>query len=837
VKAKLHPRALEGLKKSRLCRLLCGKAHRLSAEGASCGHRRPGVAKSPLTRPAPAEKRRQRTTLSRGRGLRNSTFNSLQLPSHSAQQTAEPLNGLALQDLDTTLRLKVGQSWCKRSLSAGLKARPSLATGNPVEKVQLTPSLKPQASSLKLVAVLLVAFCFLPSAFCSKTGGSGKARLCTGWMPAPCAPTDRVPRPQLGTYGANVDGTWSDSGPQVGVPFVNEFGEREVRATDGNIPGGSFIGDGWTGPVGWWFNYFSVYDTSIGGYYFFAPLDNGEGNRLFQLNGKTMQVTPVCSAWAQCNMPYAGEWSFVTPGLMYYSSSSQILAYDYDNSTGPTLVYDFANCPGLAGKTFYDLVASADDNTFSVRNTTILAVYSKRYGKCYWLNNAGGLIGGTDNPSPVAASLPWPGPVTLGALSATTGSIAPGTYYVEESVFTDGSSYETLPSAPVPVTVSTTGGIQIAAETNAANPIFQNVGKTCNIYAGTSATGPFYRQLSAQNCSNTLTVSSYTASGTQPVSVSSAGYGLHDGQINASGQFGWSVPDNGANFNLFWQIYNSAGVETNTTNMCSATSGNCLGHLSFGYNEAVYAESNPVNGGVPAHYDFGLVPLATPTTQVHVHLTGPPYYNPFSMPECNVTDTHTEWVNANAFDSMPFISSSFDDGANSPYSLMQIKCAWDHEIDATAVDGSGTTWRLAHNRASGLQNPDSSADSGYNALSMPVCSADGHYCLWATDWQSSLGTQTGEVTSSTFCGGAYGCQWHAGTSYLHYQEIIDSRGNEEMAAAAGTSGSSQPVWPTTIGGTVTDGSVTWQMGAGCNSAQTTSTQGTCRTDVFIVEIH
>jgi hypothetical protein len=690
---------------------------------------------------------------------------------------------------------------------------------------------------MSLVFLLLTCHSSLLTA--SESGGGGHSIRCAGGMPYPCSATDRVPRPQLGNYGSNVDGGWNDAGPEINQPFVNDFGLREVRATDGNIPGSSYIGDGWIGPVGWWRNYFSVYDSSLGGYYFYAPLDSGWGNRLFILSSKTMQVTPVCSTWASCAMPYAMDWSYVTPGLMYYFSGTQILSYNYDTSTGPTLVYDFANCPSIPSGSVVDLTVSSDDLTFGARlGNFTLAVYSARYGKCYWLNNAGGLIGGTDNPVPISASLPWPGPVTVGTLTAVTGtgSVAAGTYYVEESVTTDSDdANETLPSSAGSVTLSATGEIQIAAETNAVNPIFEFVGKSCNIYMGTSATGPFYRQLSGQTCGSTLAVSSYTASGAQPLAASTAGFGLHDAQITPGGNFGWTVPDNGSNFNLFWQVFNSSGEETNTTNMCQATSSNCLGHISLSYSKAFYVESNPPTGGVFAAFDFGLVALASPTTQIHLHPTGPPVYNPYSPNVCNTDDTHSQWINANATDSMPLVVSSFVDGSLS-FPLMEIQCAWDHEIDAVAPDGTGTTWRLGHNRASGLQNPHASPDSSYNALSMPVCSSDGRYCLWATDWQSSLGTQTGEISGGNYCQGQYGCTWNASTSYGHYQEIIDSNGNEEMATTAGTSGSTQPVWPVTVGGTVTDGSVTWQMGAGCNTAATTATKGTCRTDVFIVEV-
>jgi hypothetical protein len=74
---------------------------------------------------------------------------------------------------------------------------------------------------------------------------------------------------------------------------------------------------------------------------------------------------------------------------------------------------------------------------------------------------------------------------------------------------------------------------------------------------------------------------------------------------------------------------------------------------------------------------------------------------------------------------------------------MSIQCAWDHEIDAVAPDGSGTTYRLAHNHATGLSQPGAAPDTSYNALSMPVESPDGRLVLWATDWQSSLGEQIG----------------------------------------------------------------------------------------------
>jgi hypothetical protein len=204
-----------------------------------------------------------------------------------------------------------------------------------------------------------------------------------------------------------------------------------------------------------------------------------------------------------------------------------------------------------------------------------------------------------------------------------------------------------------------------------------------------------------------------------------------------------------------------------------------------------------------------------------------------------VSDTHPNW---NTSDTQPIIVSSFVDQLVPRFSLMQINCAWDHEIDAVASDGSGTTWRLAHNRASGQANQLSDPDSSYDALSMPVCTSDGKYCMWATDWSGSLGTQTANTT----IGGYYcylDCSWHALTHYNKGQEILGGLGNEQVVIQAGTTGRNYPTLAGSSSGKTHDGSVVWENQPGCNTNETlhvtaggsTLGKGLCRTDVFIVE--
>jgi hypothetical protein len=425
---------------------------------------------------------------------------------------------------------------------------------------------------------------------------------------------------------------------------MNIFGLQEVRVTDGNLPGGPF-GEAARGPLAYWINYFSAYDPSISGYYFNVPIDDGAGNKLYTINPSTMKVSPVCRDWANCNMPYAYEWSFTTPGLMYFFSGTKIESYNYDApGATPTTIYDFSTCPGLSGQGDVSNVYSNRAGTvFGVTiGASIFASFNTANSKCYWISSATGDLGGTDNPTPVQTNFPDPG------------------------------------------------------------------------------------------------------------------YPLHAAEMSILGNWAMLVPsctgsDCPAIFNVFWQIFDGSGDETTTTQLCTVFGG-CGGHISLGGSDAFYVISAPETSGVSVvpSYDFGLFPMNDPIggsyasgPYTRLHPVGPPYFNADNPSEtCNVTDTHPAWNANDGSDTQPIIESSFVDEPTI-YPLMSIQCAWDHEIDAVASDGSGTTYRLAHNHATGLSQPGAALASSYNALSMPVESPDGRLVLWATDWQSSLGEQIG----------------------------------------------------------------------------------------------
>ncbi len=892
------------------------------------------------------------------------------------------------------------------------------------------PDRRCRSQTCATVVALLSTLCLLAACLRAQgTSGSGASKMtgtvaslgCAGFVPAPCARSDRTVT-QLGSApSGNVDGTWTDNGPQVNVPWINDFGEREVRATDGVIPGGKPVGGGNYGPETWWTNYWSVYDSSVDGYYFYFPIGSSSGtDRLYTLNPTTMTVSSVCpTTWTSCEMPYAGSWSLITPGLMYYSTGEDLCSYNYDSMSGAgtcsddvgTLVFNFSTCPDYgtyySGSIFLDGVSYGDEWLEASFGSTAMAAYAINgtdAGNCYWYSTKYGLAGGsnltTQNATIAAGVAPT---LSSGNLTPTTGTgtLPSGTYYVEmtrvtqytsnaiysgswsggvATIYSDddlstaagdtitiydasntawdgtytvatvsgqevtfdvasspgtwGTGYvisnsvspgfESTPSAQASATLSATGEIAISGQTLASDFYTRNWSYYCNVYVSTTS-GAETLQISGQSCTGTIEIAQPLVASVSPPTLNAAGYELHGSDAGSGAWF--NAEASGTNAYVPWQMGTA-----NTILCVTKSSDQCEGHESDGNISLFYNLQSPNTGGVMSPYDVALSPNADPTESNYEHLipAGPPTYNFYAaIPSagCNISDYHSNWTYDNLTDTLPVMWSDFVEpfvgmveqsgtvsttadsttvtgsgtsfssswvgeyiwigtggtqgtglgvgawaqiasvqsstqltlAGNAPltvsgysmwtyyYPLMGIQCTWDHEIDMVSSSGNGTVWRFAHNRASGLQNQLSNADSSYQALSMPVCSPDGKYCLWATDWanangQGQLGTQTGFQTSATGC--SVSCAWKADTTYDQYQEVIDSNGNEEMATETGESGSTEPSWPTTVGDTVVDGGTEWHMEPGCNTPQSISVAfggpvfnaGMCRTDVFIVEM-
>jgi hypothetical protein len=736
------------------------------------------------------------------------------------------------------------------------------------------------------LCLLLSAFCFLPtglpSAFCSQSGGSGKTTMaCSGFAPTPCAPTSRAVRATLTPLPTNTDGLWRDDGPPVNQPWIDAFGEREVRVTDANIPGGLYFGDGWNGDKNWWTNLWSVYDSSFGGYYF-ALYSQAEYWYLYQFNPATMTATNVCpGGWTNCQMPHVGSWSYVTPGLMYYTDGSQICSWNYDSESGSgtcadgagTLVYSFsASCSGwsleLPIQSIYDVLPNYNDTAFVGESGGNFQVseYDKASGKCFWINTQTGVVGGTDIPSGVANSGPFATAPTMpaSALTATTGtgSVPSGTYYVKETSVVsnacENSSFstvecETTPSNEESVTLSATGEISIAAPTLSNGIIAPSSGQGgCNVYAGTTSGGET-KQLDMQSCIEAITLTTYTTTGAALPTVNQGGFNLHNSFPNVLGNWLEMVSTSQHNNGVFWwNVFGSTGTETTDLYFC-ALAGACGGHNLGGAASTFYAAQSPSTEMSSVAYQFDVrtgnysnLTSSAPTTSLHPG--GPPWYNSYSYAQydCNTGDEHPYWQYDNSADSMPVAVTWIQDSTPpNSFSIEKINCAWDHEFDMVAPDGSGTTWRMAHVRTDTRANDVSEPSTDYPAETLPACSPDGKYCFLTEDWNLALGTQAGNTSfGASFC--ATQCAWTESHAYSSNQEIIDSNGNEEIATTGGTTGSSAPSWPATAGATVTDGTVTWTMEPGCNTPASqevtgtnggvTTNKGLCRTDVFVVEM-
>jgi len=110
-------------------------------------------------------------------------------------------------------------------------------------------------------------------------------------------------------------------------------------------------------------------------------------------------------------------------------------------------------------------------------------------------------------------------------------------------------------------------------------------------------------------------------------------------------------------------------------------------------------------------------------------------------------------------------------------------------------------WKASSTYVSGQLIVDSNAyaqqitTAGTSGSSQPV-------------WNTTIGGTTKDGTAAWINRGRLGT-WQQSHTYIFGQLIVDSKGFVQQVSAAGTSGSSQPVWNTTLGGTTEDGTAAW----------------------------
>lgn len=173
----------------------------------------------------------------------------------------------------------------------------------------------------------------------------------------------------------------------------------------------------------------------------------------------------------------------------------------------------------------------------------------------------------------------------------------------------------------------------------------------------------------------------------------------------------------------FWQ------VGTTTVNSCGQGGiDSCGGHFTEGYSHWVNNNNSPMSNQVFRAF-------SQPSTVSNLTNSFPPGITP-------PFDQHQSWNNVDPADALPLFTVTWSTTTPFP-------APWYNEIIAVAADGSGKTWRFAHDFTTTHSQRFSTA------WAIGTISQDGRFFIFSSDWMGNLGSESGAAacTIGTDCRG------------------------------------------------------------------------------------
>ena len=237
--------------------------------------------------------------------------------------------------------------------------------------------------------------------------------------------------------------------------------------------------------------------------------------------------------------------------------------------------------------------------------------------------------------------------------------------------------------------------------------------------------------------SNTLLLDTWASTlNGQPTPIT-LNFSLHDVNIDLSGRYVMLYPSS-ADLTGTRQAAQDYLWDTQTGSIVAMTAAmHPDGHDAFGYGAMVNEDCCTTTTWDAAQWQFRY--MSTPTATRDLLPT-------VLTPEEIYLADHSSWNDASPTALVPFISGTYRYGTNTaPWRAL------DDEIIAIETDVPGanpTIWRFAHHRSNVASDLDPTAESFWYEP-RPNVSVDGHWVLFTSNWEKTLGTDPDGDTATT----------------------------------------------------------------------------------------